>query len=51
MKKHYEVRLSETGQPIGLIITTPVQAESEHEAMQIALQRYPNNKVISVKQK
>lgn len=51
MKKNYEVFVNETGNPYGSGIRFIVQAESEHDAIQQALKRYPNKKIASVKQK
>ncbi len=52
MKKTYEVFVNTTGNPNGSGTRITVQAESEHEAMQIALQRSPRGYVVaSIKQK
>ena len=51
MKKNYEVFMNESGNPHGSGIRFTVQAESETEAKQIAMKRYPNKVIASLKQK
>ena len=51
MKKTYEVFVNKTGNPYGSGTRFTVQAESEHDAIQQALRRYPNDKVASIKEK
>lgn len=53
MKKTYEVFVNKTGNPNGSGTRVTVQAESEHEAMRLALQRVGGigNVVASIKQK
>lgn len=52
MKKTYEVFMNDTGRTndYGGVRFT-VQAESEHNAIQIAQDRYPNKKVAWIKEK
>ncbi|MBQ8337790.1 MAG: hypothetical protein IJY33_01460 [Oscillospiraceae bacterium] len=51
MKKTYEVFVNRTGNPSGSGTRMNIQAESEHEAIQIAKKRHPNEVVASIKQK
>lgn len=51
MKKTYEVLVNSSGNPSHGGTRLTVQAESEHNAIQIALQRHPNEKVASIKEK
>ena len=53
MKKEYEIFCNSTGNPNSSGVRIRVTAESEHQAIQLALQRAgaTNNKVASVKVK
>lgn len=51
MKKNYEVFVNESGNPHGSGVRFTVQAESETDARQIALKRYPNKVIASIKEK
>ena len=52
MKKTYEVVMNDTGRLTDYArVSFTVQAESEYDATQIALQQYPNKQVISVKER
>ena len=52
MKKTYAIVMNDSGRSNDYAtVSFTVQAESEHNATQIALQRHPDKKVISVKEK
>lgn len=52
MKKEYEVFCNSTGSPNSSGVRVRVSAESEHEAMQLAIKRAggSNNKVATIKE-